>query len=40
MAHQYEKTSKSYAVDATYCNIIQEDDYCCDTLTKIVNVHN
>lgn len=40
MAHQYPKDNKSYTVGATYCNVINQNDYCCSTLSKIITVTN
>ena len=37
--HQYPEEDKTYRVTASYCNgVIEENDFCCSSLTKPIIV--
>lgn len=36
--YQYREEDKTYTVTASYCNYIEENDFCCSSLTKPINI--
>ena len=38
--YQYAEEDKTYTVTAAYCNVVQEDDFCCTSLTRPIVVSN